>query len=153
MSTETRKQVKSVEVMTAKAVNAITDKRGHRTVCEHLCSWWAGRWRDRDIGSRYIYNDPICMQMAAYRTDLSHSYSYVTEGSVHVSFLLLFCLPLFSPLLLYFSLSLSICLALSHPSMWLLDPTSLSIYTRVSGRANNELSLRREGRAKCIDCA
>lgn len=57
----------------AKVVSAITDKRGHRTVCEHLCSWWAGRWRDRDIGSRYIYNDPICMQMAAYRTDLSHT--------------------------------------------------------------------------------
>lgn len=98
--------------MTAKAVNAITDKRGHRTVCEHLCSWWAGRWRDRDIGSRYIYNDPICMQMAAYRTDLSHSYSYVTEGSVHVSFLLLFCLPLFSPLPLYFSLFLYVWLFL-----------------------------------------
>ena len=113
------KQVKPVEVITAKAVNAITDKRGHRTVCEHLCSWWAGRWRDRDIGSRYIYNDPICMQMAAYRTDLSHSYSYVTEGSVHTSFLLLFRLPLtFSPSLslsLSFFPSLSLCLALSHP--------------------------------------
>lgn len=34
----------------------------------------------RRNSARYIYNDPICMQMAAYRTDLFHS--YVTEGSI-----------------------------------------------------------------------
>lgn len=67
------RSVENTAEVVAKVVSAITDKRGHRTVCEHLCSWWAGRWRDRDIGSRYIYNDPICMQMAAYRTDLSHT--------------------------------------------------------------------------------
>ena len=149
------KRVKPVEVITAKAVNAITDKRGHRTVCEHLCSWWAGRWRDRDIGSRYIYNDPICMQMAAYRTDLSHSYSYVTKGSVHVSFLLLFRLPLTSPSLslslspfFFFSLSIHALLFLAPQR----DSSTPQVYLHVDARAARVVAPRRV-KAKCIDCA
>lgn len=74
------------------------------------------------------------MQMAAYRTDLSHSYSYVTWGSVHVSFLpqlLLLLLLLVPP---------SISLSFSF-SCWLSPETHKSVCTCVAERAHSKLSL------------
>lgn len=68
--------------MTAKAADAITDKRSNRTVCERPLLLM-GRTMERHgyAESRYIYNDPICMQMAAYRTLLFRSQrSHVGES-------------------------------------------------------------------------
>lgn len=69
---------------------AITDKRSNRTVCECeqpllLMGRTMERHDRRWIESRYIYNDPICMQMAAYRMLLSLSHCSPRYVCVYVS--------------------------------------------------------------------